>query len=98
MVLALVFGLVVALPASAADTPTPQPNRPLTAATAAKLAKLDAMQAAAFLQAAPAATSGESKPFLKSPKGVIAITVLAGGIAWVVVSRNKDAVQSPARQ
>ncbi len=94
--LALAVGLV-ALPSMAAESPASPQSRPLATATATKLAHLEPAPATVFAQAAPAIASDESKPFLKSTKGVIAITVLTGGFAWVVISRNKDAVHSPAR-
>lgn len=94
--LALILGLGVTVPAMAAEATKLPPSTPLTSAVAAKLAQLESVPSTAFAQAAPTATA-EPKPFLKTTKGVIAVTLLAGGLVWTVVSQQKDAVHSPAR-
>ena len=95
--LALAVGLV-ALPSMAAEAPAPPQSRPLATATAAKLAGLEPALATAFAQAGPAGTSGESKPFLKTKKGVLAVVMMAGATAWLIQSRIDNKVSSPGRK
>jgi hypothetical protein len=48
--------------------------------------------------AEPAPGSASSKPFLKTPKGVVAVVLMAGVSAWLVQSRIHNKVVSPGRQ
>jgi hypothetical protein len=96
--LALIVGLTfVAPPAFAA--PLPAPARPLAAAAAAKVEAMPVPTLAPAAQASPAAaaTTKGDKPFFKSTKGIVVLVLMATGISWAAVSRNQDAVHSPAR-
>lgn len=99
--LALVVGLTVVAPPAFAAGPVPDP-RPITAAAAAKVeaAPAEALaQAAPAVQAAPTAIPAEvgNKPFLKTTTGVIAISLLAGGLGYMAYSWSNDRVKSPAK-
>ena len=99
--LAAVVGLTLAAPPSwaseAMPAPAPAPQS-LRAATAAKLATLDTANGVRMSQDPGAAPASDApKSFFKSRKGAIALLLLAGGTTWAVVSRNRDAVHSPAR-
>ena len=97
--LALLVGLTLAPPCAAGDaSPAPAPSGApsLRAAAEARVAAFDARRTVRFAQeSAPAAS--ESRPFFKSRRGVLAVLLMAGGVAWAVVSRSQDAVHSPAR-
>lgn len=98
---ALLVALALASPPClAGDAPPSQlpPATPLADATAAKVAALNPAPEVALVQGAGPAASAESKPFLKTPKGIATIVLMAVGLTWAAVSRNKDAVHSPARQ
>jgi hypothetical protein len=95
-ILALVVGLTFLAPPAFAAAP-PVPVRPLAAAAAAKVQAAPAAALAQTAQASPAAGSG-GKPFFKSTKGVVVLVLMAGAIGWAAVSRNQDAVRSPARK
>ena len=98
--LALTLGAgVVAPPAWAGDS-SPRATQATPIANAA--AKIGAMDASKGLRAAqaPATAAGtttESRPFFKSPKGAIAIVMMAGVMAYTIHSRTCCAIQSPGR-
>ena len=98
---ALLVALALASPpclAGDAMPPAATPATPLANATAAKLAALNPAPEAALVQAPAPAASTESKPFFKSTKGVAVLLLMATGLTWAAVSRNKDAVHSPGRK
>jgi hypothetical protein len=70
-------------------------------AAVAKLAASDANAVVRSSQEAGKLTEASNgnggRSFVHSPKGIAAILLLAGGIAWAVVSRSNDAVHSPAK-
>lgn len=89
---------LAAAPASAADGPAATP-RPATLAgsVTAAIARADAVPAAALQQdSTPAATSSDGR-FLSSRRGRIAAVLFVAGLVTTIVSRQKDAVHSPAR-
>lgn len=98
--LALVVGLtLVAPPAFAA--PLPAPARPLAAAATVKVEAMPVATLAPAAQATPAAAATATKsdkPFFKSTKGVVVLVLMATAVGWAAVSRNQDAVHSPARK
>ena len=96
--LALVVGLTfVAPPAFAGGTGALVTPRPITAAA---IAKVEALPAAALAQAAqaPATAPTAEKPFFKSGKGIAALVLTIGATAWLVQSRIDNKVSSPGRQ
>ncbi len=69
-------------------------------AAVAKLAASDANAVVRSSQEVGKGTEtsgGGGRSFVHSPKGIAAILLLAGGIAWALVSRSNDAVHSPAK-
>lgn len=78
-----------AVPVAAESAP-----RPLSAAAIAHVASLDAR---ALAQASSASASGD-RSFFASKRGAVVGVLLAGVIAWAVVSRSKDAIHSPGRK
>ena len=100
--LAALVGLTLAAPPFAgadAKPVAPIVGTSIQAAASARLDTLDTSAAVRLSQAGGAATGDESnQSFIKSPKGVIAVLLLAGGITWAIVSRSKDAVHSPGRK
>jgi hypothetical protein len=103
--LALVVGLTVTAPASAADlvAPTKAPAQSrLAATTAAKLAALaPAPSAFAQTQTPPAADTGSSdtRSFFKTPTGVAAIILMVAGAGYVAyrIPKDNEKVHSPIR-
>lgn len=85
-------------PAAAATSPALNP-KPITAATAAKLATLAPTEASlATTQAATTEPlSGEGNSFFRTTKGAFAIALLAGGLGYTVYSFSHDRVSSPQR-
>jgi hypothetical protein len=97
-ILALIVGLTLVAPPALAVQPQ-GPARPLAAAATAKVEALPAAAVAQAAQAAPApAASTGNKPFFKSTKGIVVLVLMATGLGWAAVSRNQDAVHSPARK
>jgi hypothetical protein len=88
-------------PCLAAPPALPQANVGLRASVA-KLAVPDTTTGARFTQEAgkdaASAATGESRSFIHSPKGIAAVILLVGGVAWAIASRSKDAVHSPGRK
>lgn len=97
--LALVLVMALSAPLAAADQPAPRPPAaPIAASTATVVAKLGPPPARALAQDAGAVASTDSgDSFFGSTKGRLAVALLAAGVIITAVSRNKDAVQSPAR-
>jgi hypothetical protein len=82
-----------------AVVPAAKPG-PLTAAAAASGAALGtqlAARPAISPQAAPQAAGSDSKPFLKSTKGVVAVLAFVGAAAFTGWSLSHDRIKSPAR-
>jgi hypothetical protein len=95
---ALFVGLALLTPQMlAAEMAGSSIDRPIAAAAATKVAAMKPPAPVAWAQEAKTASSSSSKPFFKTTKGAIALVLMAGGITWAAVSRNKDAVHSPAR-
>jgi len=96
--MALFVGLALLTPQLlAAEMAVPSIDRPIAAAAATKVATMKTPARVAWAQDTKTASSGSSKPFFGTTKGVIALVLMVGGITWAAVSRNKDAVHSPAR-
>jgi hypothetical protein len=86
-------------PVWAADAP-PRPDRiaPLSGASVGKTGMRGPEATRAAQAPAPtAAASTESKSFFKSTKGVVAIVLMAGVMAYTIHSRTCCAIHSPAR-
>jgi hypothetical protein len=105
LVKAVAWGLLASLavaagvsPAAASDPASPPAAAPptLTAAALAKAAALETRAIAAAQEASPRG-SEETRSFLGSPRGKIALVLLAGGIAWTVYSNSHDRIKSPIR-
>lgn len=97
---ALVFfvsATAAAPPAAAAGAQTPARSATLAAAAEARVAALEPAAVLAATQA-PAAPAEGPEPFLKTPKGVIAVVLMAGVTAWLIQSRISNKVDSPGRQ
>jgi hypothetical protein len=98
--MATLAGAVSVSPAAAsepASPPTAASTPPtLTAAALAKAAALETRAIAAAQEASPRG-SEETRSFLGSPRGKIALVLLAGGIAWTVYSNSHDRIKSPIR-
>lgn len=93
----VVLGALTAPPCLAAPPVAPQAPGNLRASVA-RLATPDASASARFTQeAGKEATGSGSRSFIHSPKGVVAVLMLVGGVAWAIASRSKDAVHSPGR-
>lgn len=94
--LALSVALAVAAPPAFAAPPTVAPAQKPTSLAASAEARLAEADTAVALQApAPAPAEAAGKPFLKTPKGVAAIVLLAAGLTMTFVSYSKDRVKSP---
>lgn len=71
-------------------------DRRLAAAAESHAAAADP---AIALQSPPAATEAEpSRPFFKTPRGVVTGVLMAAGLSWVLYSKSHDRVRSPANQ
>jgi hypothetical protein len=87
----------LAAPASAASAaPAPARRAPLSvvASSLVKQASASAVQERALAPAQPAEETPKS--FWKSPKGIVTGILLAGGLGWVIYSKSRDRVRSPA--
>ena len=95
--LTVAVGLTLAAPpAWAGEAPSPVAPRTLRAATAVKVAAIDTNKA--LLQTPDAGGgSGSGKSFFRSPKGVATAILMVGAVSWMLVSRSRDAIHSPAR-
>ena len=89
--LALVIGVTFGAPPAAAS-PSP---RPITSAAAARVAALPHVALAQV--ATPATAPAPDKPFLKTGKGVLALSLLAGALGYTAYSLSHDRVKSPLR-
>jgi hypothetical protein len=104
---AVAWGLLASLagatgisPAAAAEPAPPAAAAPvtstLTAAALAKAAVLEPRAIAATQEASPRGRE-ETRSFLGSPRGKIALVLLAGGIGWTIYSNSHDRIKSPIR-
>ena len=97
-ILALVMAVTFTSPTFAAEAEQPAGTaaaRPLTAAVAAKLETMPVPAAAVTQEPAP--ETGGGKPFFKSNKGIAAIILMVGGVAYTLYSKDRDRVHSPIR-
>jgi hypothetical protein len=87
-----------AVPARGADD-VAAPSRPasLNATAAAVVARMEAAPAPALQQGSAPAASGSGEGFLSGNRGKIAAVLFVAGLVVTIVSRQKDAVHSPAR-
>lgn len=107
--LALLLAFAFAVPPAAASevvvkAPAQTPNPPqaeqptLTEAVAAKVEAMDTAQAVEMAPVQDAVAMPESSgSFLKSPKGVAAVALVAVGIAFSFYKRSNDRITSPVR-
>jgi hypothetical protein len=86
-------GMTLAVPALAAEAAP----RPLSQAAAAKVAALPLAALAQTPDAAPVIAPAGDRPFLKTPKGRIAVALLAGAVGYTLYSFGHDRVQSPVK-
>ena len=103
LALLLAFAFATA-PASAAEVkapaPTPAGQVTLAAATAAKLATLDTSAAVSLATTQAASSEADNTgPFLKSPRGLVVLALIAGATAYNFYRRSdkRDEVRSPVR-
>jgi hypothetical protein len=92
---------LVAAPIASAEGAAPAKPASLAAAASAHGAALGTQLAAKptiRAQATPQAQGAESKPFLKSTKGVVALVAFAGALGFAAYSLNNDRVSSPGRK
>jgi len=87
-------------PPLAAEPQASSPTRPIAASVAAQVAALK--PAPRLLQTQPAAagaTNPDSRPFLRTPLGVVAVLATAAGLAYAVKTafKDNDPVHSPVR-
>jgi hypothetical protein len=97
--LALVLAVTFTAPTFAAEPAppaSPANARPLAAAVAATLSSMPVPAAAITQEPAPE-TGGGGKSFFKSNKGIAALVLMAGGVAYTLYSKDKDRVHSPIR-
>jgi hypothetical protein len=95
--LVIVLASRAAAPAQAAEVTKPlAPRAPLTVKAAA-IADEAGAGAVQEPETAPTAASVTEthKSFWKSPQGIIAGVLLAGGLGWVIYSKSHDRVKSP---
>ncbi len=98
--LTLALAFTWSVPARAAE---PSPVRPietrsLAAATSARLAKLDTKDALRATQSAtPAAATGDSPSFFKSPKGIAVLLLMAVGTGYTIYSAKDERIDNPLR-
>lgn len=99
--LALTLGANAVAPTAWAGDSSPRATQatPIANAAAAKVGAMDPSKdlRAAQAPAAAAGTTTESRPFFKSPKGAIAIVMMAGVMAYTIHSRTCCAIHSPGR-
>jgi hypothetical protein len=103
--LALCLGLSLVAPLAGAAEPAPPAAptpavvdiKPLTNATAAKLASIETSEAALATTQTTEPTSGDSKSFFKTPRGVLALALAAAGVGYVIYSSQNDRINSPIR-
>lgn len=103
--LALLLGLSLGAPlagaAELAPPVAPAPAafepKPVAEAAAAKLAALEPAEAALATTQATEPTSGDSKSFFKSPKGILALALAIAGVSYTIYSSQHDRLHSPIR-
>lgn len=94
--LVLLVALTFSAPlAAAGEASASAPPKPLSAAMATTLAKLDPAAAIAPTQGAAPTSGGKSS--WKSPKGAIAIVLMLGITAYTIKSRVDDHIHSVIR-
>jgi hypothetical protein len=71
--------------------------RPLAAAVEQKTRTATATASPRFAQDASAAASTDSRPFLKSPKGIAVILLMAVGTGYAVYSATSQRIDNPVR-
>ena len=95
--------LQLALPAWAAEgpkAPLPQPEaRPLAAAAERKASEAAVARTSRVSQdAAPVAAASDSQqPFLKSPKGIAVILLMAAGTGYAIYAATNQRISNPLR-
>lgn len=98
--LVLSLGLCLTAPpagAAEASASASSPSKSL-AATAARLATLDASRGVRMTQAgAPAAAPESASSFFKSPKGILSVLLMVGVTAYTIHSRISDHLHSQVR-
>jgi hypothetical protein len=98
--LVLLIGLTVAAaPASAAEpAPAPSPTPTPTLMEAAESA-VDSLPAHTLAQAtqpaAPPSAETNDRPFIKTPKGILAVSLTVVGLGIMAYSMSDDRVKSP---
>lgn len=98
--LAFALGLTWAAPpagASEVKLQNPPQKTSLAAATSAKLAKLDTSNAVRATQRAAPSASTSSESFLKSPKGIAVILLMAVGTGYAIYSARSERIANPGR-
>lgn len=87
-----------ATPARGAEDPSSM-ERPtaLAASAAAVAARMHTVPSAALQQGSAPAAPASGEGFLKGSRGRIAAVLFVAGVVITAVSRNRDAVHSPAR-
>ena len=96
--LAVAVALTLAAPpAWAGEAKSPAAPQSLRAATAVKVASIDTNKALRLQDAAGGGGSESSKGFFRTPKGVATAVLMAGALTWMLISRSRDAIHSPAR-
>jgi hypothetical protein len=94
----MIVSAMLAAPVQATEpAPDARPAKPLSTAVAAKLA---AMPAPALKAQDPAPSAGGTdRGFFSTPKGVVAVVLMAAGLGYTVYSikNDRDPVKSPIR-
>jgi hypothetical protein len=107
----LAFGMLATAAPVAAAAPAAAAGRQITAAQAAgpiSASVAAAVAAAPSLSATPApaprlqeqqapAPAADSPSFFRSPKGIAALVLFVGGVAFTLHSMDKDRIHSPVR-
>ncbi len=98
--MALLVGLTFAAPPAPAAEPAPAPS-PTPAPTLAEAAEtaVDSLPADTLAQATqPVATATDEpndQPFIKTTKGILAVSLTVVGLGIMAYSMNEDRVKSP---
>jgi hypothetical protein len=94
--LATAAPVAAAAPAAAAgrQITAPQAAGPISASVAAAVAAAPAPRLQEQQAPAPAA---DSPSFFRSPKGIAALVLFVGGVAFTLHSMDKDRIHSPVR-
>jgi hypothetical protein len=99
LTVALAFTWTAPLAAAEVSTSAASQKISLAAATSAKLAKLEAKDAARATQSAAPATSSSagSQSFIKSPKGIAVMLLMAVGTGYAIYSAKEQRIDNPVR-